>query len=492
MREAHQAVVIGAGIGGLAAAVRLAAAGKKVKLFEANPFVGGKINSKVLDGFRFDMGPSIFTCPHYIKELYDLAGKDFSEFEYRRVDELFRYFYPDGSSFVLKGSRAEMIETIAHFFAESPEKIDRYFRKSAKNYRLISPLFIERSLHRIRHLMTPELFRALANLHSYALGNTMHGENSSFFKHPGLIQFFDRFATYNGSSPYKSPAMLNMISHLEIEGGIFIPKDGIVQISRAVYELALGLGVEFHLEEKVNKILYKDNAVTGVQTSQGEYPADLVFSNMDIAYTYEKLLPKVPAPRKILNCERSSSAVVFYWGMKRSFPEFGLHNILFSQNYQKEFDDIFERKMVPEDPTIYVNITSKYVSGDAPEGCENWFVMINSPILNGQDWDGERDLLRQRLTEKINAVLKTDISRDIVTEFVMDPQYIDRMYSGKFGSIYGNSSNGKFAAFYRHPNFSKKMKGLYFVGVTVHPGGGIPLALNSAKIAVRCMQEDGW
>jgi phytoene dehydrogenase-like protein len=177
--------------------------------------------------------------------------------------------------------------------------------------------------------------------------------------------------------------------------------------------------------------------------------------------------------------------------MKRTFSSLGLHNIFFSDDYPQEFKALFEDHLPGDDPTVYVNITSKWVPGEAPEGGENWFVMVNAPVIKGQDWDAVQRRHRANLIRKINRHLHTDIEPLIETEFIMDPLYIQNTYSGKQGSIYGNASNSKFSAFYRHPNFSPDVKGLYFVGVTVHPGGGIPLALNSAKIAVRCMQEDG-
>jgi phytoene desaturase len=485
-----EAIIIGSGIGGLAAAIRLAALGKIVLVFEANDFYGGKINSRQFGDYRFDMGPSVFTCPNYIEELYVLCGKDFSNFKYTRAKNLFNYFYPDGTKFRLNDDINEVAKELACVFNTPQKHIQDYFSKASHNYRLIAPLFIERSLHRLRHLWRPELLHALMNLSSYKLMSTMHEENSRSFKDPRLVQFFDRFATYNGSDPYQAPAMLNMISHLEFSDGVFIPHDGMIQITKSLYELAIDMGVQFHFNEKVTEINIKNQQVVGVTTPKGHYSGSTIFSNMDIAYTYEQLMPSQTRPEKILNHERSSSALVFYWGIKKTFPELDLHNILFASDYQREFNAIFKEKQLTDDPTIYINITSKYVPKDAPSGCENWFVMVNAPVLNGQDWDLIKSQHRKNLIEKINRELKTDIEPLIQEEFIMDPIFIEQTYSAKKGSIYGNASNSKLSAFYRHPNFSKKIKGLYFVGVTVHPGGGIPLALNSAKIATRCLLED--
>jgi phytoene dehydrogenase-like protein len=211
---------------------------------------------------------------------------------------------------------------------------------------------------------------------------------------------------------------------------------------------------------------------------------------MDVAFTYEKLLPSAKKPLKTLNQEKSSSAMVFYWGIRKKFDQLGVHNMFFSSDYKKEFKALFDDHTLQTDPSIYINITSKAIPSDAPVDGENWFVMINVTINKGQDWEVYRKQAREKIVQVINRSLNTNIEAYIEEEFVMDPVFIEETYSGKAGSIYGNSSNNKYAAFNRHPNFSKDINGLYFAGVTVHPGGGIPLALNSAKIAVECLRKD--
>jgi len=484
------AIVIGAGIGGLGAAVRLAKKGYTVTVFEANAAVGGKINTLSLKGYRFDMGPSVFTCPEYVKELYDLCGRDFSEFPYKKLPESFTYFYADGQSFTLSNNRKELVDTFVNELGEDRKSVEKYLDKAKKNYQLIAPLFIERSLHRWKHLLGKHLVKALMHLPSYKLMKTMDQENRKFFKNPKSVQIFNRFASYNGSNPYEAPAMLNMIAHIEINDGAYLPEHGMTQIPMKVKDLADSLGVQFRFNEKVTEIVVENKTVKGVRTEQGIYEADVVFSNMDIAYTYEKLMPNEEHPKKILAQEKSSSAVVFYLGIKKQFPQLGVHNMFFTEDYKAEFDHMFHKKDIYEDPSVYVNITSKEVKGDAPEGCENWFVMINATTNNGQNWEDYTTRLRKIMVDKVSKYLGEDINQYVEVESSMTPINIEDWYSGKMGSIYGNASNNKFATFYRHSNFSKKIKGLYFVGVTVHPGGGIPLALNSAKIAVRCMEED--
>ena len=203
---------------------------------------------------------------------------------------------------------------------------------------------------------------------------------------------------------------------------------------------------------------------------------------MDIFSTYNHLLKEFKHPHRILKQERSSSALIFYWGINREFEELDLHNIFFSGNYQEEFRQLFEEKSLYHDPTVYINITSKDEQDDAPIGCENWFVMINAPGNFNQDWDKLKEASRRRIIKKLNRLLKTDIEKHIVEEEILDPISIEAKTSSHRGSLYGASSNSKFSAFLRHPNFSSKLKNLYFCGGSVHPGGGIPLCLLSAKI----------
>jgi len=481
--------IIGSGIGALASAIELRKLGLEVHVFEANEVIGGKIVEQHLTDYRFDMGPSVFTEPALLQDL--MKGLDPSAtFAFRQLAESCRYFFKDGQNIVVPVGKEKVAQAVATTFGEDLQQTKNYLNRMEANYKAIYPVFIQVSLHRFKQFLNVSLFKALSRLFKYGLHRTMHQQNKAFFKNPKTIQLFDRLATYNGSSPYLAPAMLNIISQLEFNEGPAMPVGGMVQITRQTHALALQHGVAFHTKERVTAIQNRNNRVVGLQTEKGSYNFDIVVSNMDVHYTYEKLLPYLKAPRFLLQQEKSSSAVVFYWGINRTFDELGVHNIFFAADYQAEFKAIFQTKTLHPDPTVYIHISSKVEKDDAPEGKENWFVMVNAPINVGQDWDSEIQLLRTRILEKLSLSLKTDIEPLIEVEQINEPRLIDARYSGKQGSIYGNASNNAFAAFLRHPNFSKQLKGLYFAGVTVHPGGGIPLAINSAKIVARCVQED--
>ena len=182
--------------------------------------------------------------------------------------------------------------------------------------------------------------------------------------------------------------------------------------------------------------------------------------------------------------------MIFYWGMNREFPELHLHNIFFSKNYAAEFQTLFQQKQLYNDPTVYVNITSKMEEGFAPKGKENWFLLINAPSNVGQNWEQMRVQLRQQVIDKLSRLLQTDIASAIEVEEYLDPIRIEERTGSYLGSLYGTSSNSKMSAFLRHPNFTNKIEGLYFCGGSVHPGGGIPLCFKSAKIATELIQQD--
>lgn len=486
-------VIVGSGIAGLASAVRLQAMGFKVTVLEANAYFGGKLTEFTQQGFRFDAGPSLFTLPQLVLELYDIAKQNKNSFEYLQLEKACNYFYEDGTRFTAYHQPEKMVNELnQNLGITNPKPFFQYLKNAEFRYKTTTPIFIESSLHKVKNFLNLATLKGILSIPKLNLFNSMNHENEQIFADKRLVQYFNRFATYNGSNPYQSPALLNMIPHLESNIGTFFPKNGMHQISQSIYQLALGLGVKFEFNKKATEIVLNQNnkQVKGVKVGEEFYEADIVLSNKDIYPTYKKLLPQVKHPEKILVQEKSSSALIFYWGINKQFAELDLHNILFTENYQAEFDHIFSKKTIYADPTIYINITSKYKPDDAPVGCENWFLMINTPNNQGQNWDELIAEARKNIVSKLNRLLKTDIEKHIVTENILDPRSIESKTSSHLGALYGNASNNRYAAFLRHKNFSSDIKGLYFCGGSVHPGGGIPLCLYSAKIAAGLIKDD--
>jgi phytoene desaturase len=320
----------------------------------------------------------------------------------------------------------------------------------------------------------------------------MHDYHTSVFKNPKTIQLFDRYATYNGSDPYKTPATLSIIPHLEYNIGAFFPHGGMISITNALFQLAKDLGVIFHFNTSVERILLYESTAIGLSTSKGDFYFESIASNSDIRPSYLGLLSEIEAPQKLLNQEKSSSGIIFYWGMNKIFDELSVHNIFFSDNYQSEFESIFNKKDLFDDPTVYIHISSKLEKNDAPPNSENWFVLINTPANEGQDWDTLVRLTKERVLDKVSRILGSSIREYLISEDNLDPIKIEQRTSSAGGALYGNASNNQFAAFLRHPNYRPAIKNLYWVGGSVHPGGGIPLCLSSAKIAADLYQKNAY
>jgi phytoene desaturase len=478
-----KAIVIGAGIGGLATAIRLAKKGYAVEVFEANDYVGGKLSTFTLGDYRFDAGPSLFTMPQFVDDLFTLCGENPTDFfQYNRKEVACHYFWEDGKRLTAYGDRERFVKEVEAELAVPAATLKRYLTRAKKKFDRTRTLFLESSLHKWQTYLRKETLIGIANYFSFEIDTSLNDVNTRQLKEPHLVQFYNRFATYNGSNPYKTPGMMTLVQHLEQHYGTYIPKKGMGEISASLYALAKRMGVGFHLSSPVTEILVENKKAVGVCVKEAKHLADLVVSNMDVVPTYRKLLPNQTQPEKVLSQERSSSAVIFYWGVGKSFSQLDLHNIFFSDDYAAEFAAIFNTKTLYHDPTIYVNITSKDVPADAPEGKENWFVMINAPHDTGQDWKAIAEQLREWVIAKLNRNLETDIAPLIEEEWVMTPDIIAQRTQSYLGALYGASSNDKMAAFLRHPNFSREISNMYFCGGSVHPGGGIPLCLLSAKI----------
>jgi phytoene desaturase len=487
--------IIGAGIGGIATAIRLAKKGHEVEVFEANNYPGGKLSEFQQGEYRFDAGPSLFTMPQFVTELFELSGRNPDEyFQYIKLPEVCRYFWDDSTKLNVSADINEFAQNAEKYLGEPAENIIKFLTKAAFKYEILSGLFLDDSLHKVSTWTSKKAFRGYLNLHKLGIFGTMNKANEGFFKQPKTVQLFNRYATYNGSDPYQTPATLNIIPHLEYNIGAFFPKDGMFGITQSLVNLAKDLGVKFHFGAKVKEILVENKKVTGlkvmdsnndIENAQNTFTihhSSFIISNMDVTPTYRKLLPKAKHPDKILNQAKSGSGLIFYWGIKKEFKELGLHNIFFSNDYKTEFEYQFQKKTIYKDPTIYLNITSKYKKDDAPKGCENWFILLNAPANEGQDWDTLITEARQNVIDKLSRNLGVNVAELIENESILDPRSIEMRTSSAQGALYGNSSNNKFAAFLRHANFSSDIKNLYFVGGSVHPGGGIPLALSSAKI----------
>jgi phytoene desaturase len=458
-------VIVGGGIGGLAGAIRLASLGFRVQLFEKNERVGGKLNIRTLTGecgeYSFGTGPSLLTMPFVFDELFALAGVERSSvLDFVQIEPICRYFFPDSSRLNTHADKRVMMREIYGF--ASPDE--------AKHY--------ERFLPTLFKLPQIDPFR------------TVHKAVSAYFRDARLVQLFDRYPTYNGSSPFRAPATLNIIPWVEYGFGGYYVRGGMYRLIEEMLNLAQNLGVEVVTNADVSAILHNSKRVSGIQVNNETIPADYVLCNADVVEAYNRLITGFPKRQQRLNLlEPSLSGLVFLWGMKCEFADLSHHNIFFSEDYHHEFRQIFEEKTAPDDPTVYISISSKTDTHLAPTGGENWFVLLNMPYINGQNWQHEISRMREAVLKRL---LKAgiDAAPNIDTEMVLSPEDLHDLYRSNKGSIYGISSNSQMAAFMRPPNRSRELKGLYFCGGSSHPGGGVPLVALSGKMAAELIHED--
>tara|TARA_B100000900_G_scaffold251191_1_gene213997 strand:+ start:2912 stop:4444 length:1533 start_codon:yes stop_codon:yes gene_type:complete len=486
--------IVGAGIAGLASSIRLANQGFDVHLFEKNNYTGGKMTVYEQDGFRFDAGPSLFTLPELVDELFKLCGKNPRDyFNYSQHHTVCRYFWSNQKSVTITSDQLENIENIKAVFGEKEAlSVKEYLIHSKEKYELTAPYFLEKSLHRRSTFSNRAVLKVIRKIPSLGIFRSMNSLNRRYFESPELIQLFNRYATYNGSNPYRTPGIMQMINHLEHGIGAYLPKGGMHEIAKSLTLLAKEVGVNIHLNTPVTKVCTKDKCFHSLLINNEYKEFDAVVLNSDVHHTYAHLIDdKVARPNRTLAQKPSTSALIFYWGIQKNFEQLDLHNIFFSKDYKQEFDNIESNKEFWVDPTIYVNISSKLEENDAPKGCENWFVMVNVPPNNGQNWSEIIEKTKEAIINRLSNELKINLEDLIVTERVLDPILIEKYTSSAGGALYGTSSDSQLSAFLRHPN--KKLggyKGLYFCGGSAHPGGGIPLCLHSAKIAAEWCIED--
>lgn len=484
-------IIIGAGIGGLSAGCLLAKQGHDVTILEKNNTAGGKMNEIEAQGFRFDTGPSLFTMPYILDGLLQECGTSLSkELDMIALDINCRYFFQDGMQFNNYSDRSQMLKEIRRIAPKDEKAYVKFLKYAESLDKKTRDAFVLNPLYNFRDLKNLNLF-SFFGIDAFT---TVSKRVDSRFSSPYLQQFFKRFTTYNGSSPFQAPATLNVIPHIELnEGGYYI-KDGLYRVAECLRDLAISLGVKISYNSKVDRIHVLKEKIKGVETESGELTeCDLVIANSDASETILNLIddqsisPK--RKEKVEELEPSCSGFVMLLGVDKKFEQLIHHNIFFSSDYEREFDQIFKEKVMPYDPTIYIANTSFTDKDHAPEGSSNLFILVNAPYLS-DSYNWENSDFGNKVIAELEKRGLTELSKHIKFRSEITPQDFYEQYLSNKGSIYGTSSNDKFSAFLRPRNKSREIEGLYFVGGSTHPGGGIPLVVQSAINAVELIGRD--
>ncbi|MEV3923669.1 phytoene desaturase family protein [Actinomadura coerulea] len=471
-----EVIVVGGGVGGMTAALRLARGGHEVRLYERLDRLGGKLAENERDGFAFSLGPSLLTMPRLFQEL----GVDVPLVE---LDELCRYHFADGSR--LRAFRAP---------DRMEREVDRLSPGQGAAWRSFYGWAEECYAASERNFFAGPLGRPpgrprIGDLFSVAPGRTLDGLARRFFDDPRMRQYVGRYATYAGSSPYQAPAALGCVPAIEHGDGGWYVAGGLPRIADALARLLAGAGVEVHTGTEVAEVTTGRSAVSGVVLASGErVGADVVIVNADAAALYGWLLPDRRRLRRLAGLGLSSSAFLLLAGVDGRTEDMPHHSVVFSADYRKEFDDIFRRNVPPDDPTVHIGCSAVDDPTQAPHGAENWVMLVNVPARDPGRWPMSRESYRDLVLERL-AKRGHDLSGRLRFVDMFTPADLRDRYGAWGGAIYGTAYRGRFAPF-RRPGNRGPRRGLYLVGGSAHPGGGLPLVAMGGRIVASLVNQD--
>ncbi len=485
-----RAGIIGAGVAGLVAALYLRRGGYEVTVFEKNSHPGGKLSRLHSNGYSFDMGPTVLTMPFVLRDVFADHNEILEDhLVLHRVEPTCRYHWSNGTRFDAFSDTRLLRDELSKVFPEDQVAVEEFLKDAATIYEATKEVFLFNPFRGFREIVRKENMALLPRMAKLGFTNTVHKSLQQRFTSPMLVQLFDRYATYNGSSPYRAPATLNVIPHVEFHYGAWYPEGGMYRIIEELVDLAQRNGITIETSTEVSEVRKTDKRITDVVANGRARSFDVVISNVDVLWSYRALFEPagIPVPRNVRNAERSCSGFLMLGEVKGKHPELAHHNIFFSDDYATEFQNIFQRKTLPKEMTIYVSIASKCDASLAPEKAENWYILVNAPAGGIQHTDEKG--MAEYAKQVWQRLAEFGLHPDVINQHLMTPQDIETRYNSVDGAIYGASSNSIFSAFLRPANAIPGIENAFFAGGSSHPGGGVPLAILSGKIAARQILE---
>ena len=482
--DAPHAIIIGTGFGGLASAVRLAVKGYRVTMLERLEQPGGRARVFKQDGFSFDAGPTIITAPHLFEELWELAGERMSDHvDLVPVDPFYTIRFDDGDEFRYNGDPAAMRAEVARI---SPEDVEGYERLMERSKALCHEVF--EALGHVSFAKAMSMLKYTPDILKYGGHRSVFDNVKKFIKHPKLQIVFSFHPLLIGGNPFAASGVYLLIPHLERLWGVHYSMGGTGSLVNGLCDLIGRLGGTVRVNADVDEIILKGDRATGVRLADGEIiNADLVVSNADAAATLRDLLPAKPArrwsPKAIDNATYSMGLFVWYFGTKKRYPDVGHHTIILGPRYRELLNDIFYKKKLAPDFSLYLHRPTIADPRMAPDGCEAFYVLSPVPHLqSGVDWQTQAEPYRQAIEDRLNETLLPGIKDEIVTSRLLTPKDFETDYKSLQGSAFSLEPILSQSAWFRPHNGLNSLQNVYLVGAGTHPGAGVPAVLSSARV----------
>ncbi|OLZ40239.1 phytoene dehydrogenase [Natrinema saccharevitans] len=482
-------VVIGGGIGGLSTACYLADAGADVRVIEKNEQLGGRASRLEKDGFRFDMGPSWYLMPDVFERFFANFGRtpgDYYDLEH--LDPHYRIFFKDGDQVDITPDLERTKAIFEEYERGAGEALERYLEKSKENYEVGMEHFVYEDRPRLRDYLDLDVARQARGL---SLLGSMQGHVEGYFDHPKLQQIMQYTLVFLGGSPTNTPALYNLMSHVDFNLGVWYPDGGIGAVIDGIVDLGRELGVEYETDRPATEIKGRTGGFE-IETTSGPIPADLVVSNADYAHTEQELLTPERRGYDADYWEERTyapSAFLLYLGVEGEVENLAHHTLVLPTDWQDHFDRIFEDPQWPDDPAYYLCVPSKTDDTVAPEGHSTLFALV--PIAPGlEDTPETREEYRDRVLADIAANTGTDLRDRIVLEERFTVSDFANRYNSHDGTALGMAHTLRQTALFRPPHRSKEVDGLYFVGGDTTPGIGMPMCLISGELTAEAVLDD--
>ncbi len=493
MKKNKTAIIVGAGIGGMCTAARLLKEGYQVSIYEKEPLVGGRANRIKQDGYTFDTGPTLLMMTDVLYDTFAYCGKDFNDYiELIQLEPNYQVAFADGSRITVSSNLPKFTGELAKFDPKAPEQFYSFFADVAEIYRLSRGGFIDKNFDSLTDFIN---FRSGLKLLQKRGLISLWKFVSRYFNDDRLRQLFSFQSMYLGVSPYEAPAVYSVLSYMETGLGIWYPKGGMYSLSQALEKLVIGMGGKIYTNTPISQITITNNIAKGVVVGGEAIEADLVVCNADLVYAYKNLLSSPiklkSLGRKAEDLKQASSALLFYWGVNNQLDGMLHHNVYLCSDFKNNLEEILKNKKLPSDPSFYTYIPTKTDPALAPKNRSVMYILVPVPNLQGENnWDKGIGKIRTQVIKRLNSEFGQDIEKNIETEKIFSPQDFETKFNLTAGSAFGLTHHLFQSGYFRPHNIERSVKGLYFVGASTYPGGGIPMVTLSAKLVVERILED--